>query len=228
MERQRTTREDVALLSQLMSCGLDPCVTHDVHVNNHYYGGGGGGGNKNNNHNNNVNVNVNKNNTFNKNTVNARQQTWEHNPDHRRSVAYRDPKTSQRFESHHPSATRERQAQQQARGYDRGEGGGTAGSSAKPATADRGGGSRAEARPTNAATGGRQDAFKGYGNGPATRESSQRGASSRGTQSWAGGGGGTKGATGHAGSGGGGGGSRGGSGGGGGKGGKGGGRGRRR
>jgi hypothetical protein len=194
----------------LISDGCD-WGSNDVHVNNNYYGGGGGGGgNKGN-----TNVNIDKS----KNQINTRdRQSWQHNPEHRRNVGYRDPGTANRFEGKNQAAARDRQARDQARGYDRGDagsgrgqatqrpdrggvqqadrGGGSARPStadrgagtARPGTADRGGGNRPQARPAQG--GGGQDAFKGYGNGQSTRQASNRGASSRGGQSYAGGGGG--------------------------------------
>jgi uncharacterized protein DUF3300 len=103
--------------------------SNDVHINNNYYGGGGngyhGGGN-----NNNVNVNVNKN--VNKNKVN----NWQHNSDHRRNVGYRDNSTRQKFERNNPNAARDRQARDQARGFE-GKGEGRGGQEGR---GDRGGG----------------------------------------------------------------------------------------
>ena len=196
----------------LISDGCD-WGSNDVHVNNNYYGGGGGGGGNKNNQN--VNVNIDK--TKNKIKTGG-GQSWQHNPEHRRNVGYRDQGTSKKFEGKGQAATRDRQAGDQARGYDRGDAGGGRGQeaqrpdrggaqqadrgggaarpgtadrsagAARPGTADRGGGNRPQARPAQG--GGGQDAFKGYGNGQATRQASNRGASSRGGQSYAGGGGG--------------------------------------
>ena len=209
----------------LISNGCD-WGNNDVHVTNNYYGGGGGGGgNKNNNNsNNNVNINVDK------TKINNRQK-WEHNPEHRRNVDYRDKRTQDRFDKRDPEMARDRKTRDQARGYDRGQGGdkrgernpeggrgqgdragrpqgggagqgdrgglpqggnrgqaggGSPGGAGKPGQG-AGGGGRPQTRP---ASGGRQDAFTGYGNGASTRDASQRGAKSRGGQSWAGGGGG--------------------------------------
>jgi len=198
---------------------------NDVHVNNNYYGGGGGGGKNNYNSNNNVNVNVDK------TKINNRQK-WEHNPEHRRNVDYRDKRTQDRFDKQDPAMARDRQQRDQARGYDRGQGGdrrGSGGAGDGRGQGDRGGlsqggggrpaggggqgggnrGNAAGGKPTGAgkpgqatgdrggaspqtrpASGGRQDAFSGYGNGNKTRQASERGAQSRGGQSWAGGGGG--------------------------------------
>jgi hypothetical protein len=137
--------------------------SNDVHVNNNYYGGGGGGGGNNNN--NNVNVNVNKE----KNV--DRSKNWEHNPQHRRNVGYRDQSTQKKFEKRDPNAARDRQVREQARGFDqagagrgqggRGEGGGrqdTAGrgdrGGANAGRADRGGAGDRGGRPQQ--TGGGQ------------------------------------------------------------------------
>jgi len=225
---------------------------HDVYVNNNY-GGGGGGGNKNNN-----NINIDNSKTIN----NANRQKWEHNSEHRRNVDYRDQRTQQKFDRQNPSAARDRQAREQARGFDRdqaggkgdlggrgqqgpgrGDGGGRGGGGDRPTQrpadrggagananrptqrpADRGGADRPQARQANAG-GGRQDAFKDYGSGNAARDSSRRGASSRGGESLAGATGSQRASSG-AQRGGGGGGGRGGGGGGGGRGGGGGGGGR--
>src|SRR6185436_2872467 len=89
--------------------------SNDVHVNNNYGGGGGGGGGNNNN----VNVNVDKSKTNIKN-----KQSWQHNPEHRRNVDYRDKGTQQKFDRQNPNAARDKQARDQARGFERGEGGG--------------------------------------------------------------------------------------------------------
>ena len=189
----------------LISDGCD-WDDHDVHVNNNYYGGGGGGGGggKNNNSNNNVNIDNSKNVTINKND--RSQKTWQHNPEHRRNVGYRDPGTAKRYEGQTTAAARQRQERDTARGFDQSgmaqrpasgsqrPGGGGAGRPPERTAArapDRGGaGGRPAARPASATTGGRDGAFGGYGDAGATRSASQRGAASRGGQSWAGGGGG--------------------------------------
>ena len=185
--------------------------SNDVHVNNNYYGGGGGGGG---NTNNNVNVNVDKSKTNIKN-----KQSWQHNPEHRRNVDYRDQRTQQKFESRNPNAARDKQVRDQARGFERGEGGGGGGQGNRGGEGNRGqaaqrpagGGDRGQAaqRPagggdrggpsgqggggraqTRPASGGNKGAFGDYGNGRSSQQASQRGASSRGGQSYAGGGGG--------------------------------------
>jgi hypothetical protein len=232
----------------------------DVYVNDNYNGGGGGGKN---NSNNNTNVNVNKNKVTN---VKGGDKTWQHNPEHRRNVGYRDSKTQEKFQGRDSARGRDQQVRDQSRGYDRGDRGGQSSGLGGRQTAqgdrgrdgggrdgggrdgganrsDRGGagggGGRGDARSSGPSSGGRES-FGGQGGGRDTRQVSQRGASSRGTQSYAGGGGGGGGANrggggGHGGGGGGGGrggggggGGRGGGGGGGGRGGGGGGGGRRR
>jgi hypothetical protein len=210
----------------LISGGCD-WDDHDV-----YYGNGGGGGNKNNS-NNNININREKNVDRGDRTVNRGDrgdrgdrggrgggQKWQHNPEHRRNVGYRDPGTAKRFEGQNPQASQRREARDQARGYDGGARGQRPGSpsqrpsaSQRPAASQRpsasqrpatsrpgggdggrgGGGGRQTARPTSASAGGRNVAFGGSGNAGSTRAASQRGASSRGGQSWAGSGGGSRG-----------------------------------
>jgi hypothetical protein len=87
----------------------------NVYNNNYYNNGGGGGGNKNNN-----NVNINKNVDRSKTNINGgNRQTWQHNPEHRRNVGYRDQNTAKKYEGNR-AATRDREARNDARGYDRG------------------------------------------------------------------------------------------------------------
>ncbi len=190
----------------LISNGCD-WGDHDVHVNNNYYGGGGGGGGgKNNNSNNNVNIDNSKNVNINKSD--RSQKTWQHNPEHRRNVGYRDPGTAKRYGGQGGTAGAGRTNSDPARGYDRGGAGSRPGSSAQrpasrpttvPANAaqrpDRAGGGGGAGRPSGdrgattqakAQGGGRQDAFSGYGNERTTQQASQRGAASTGGKSWAG------------------------------------------
>jgi len=112
----------------LISDGCD-WGSGDVHVNNNYYGGGGGGGGGNNNNNVNIDKSRTKINTGRDDRQNQRgdrgqggRQNWQHNPEHRRNVGYRDPKVAQRYESQNRSEARNRQAREQARGYDTGRG----------------------------------------------------------------------------------------------------------
>src|SRR6185295_19087226 len=118
---------------------------HDVHVNNNYYnnGGGGGGGGKNNNSNNNVNIDNSK--TVNINKSDQSQKTWQHNPEHRRNVGYRDPGTAKRYGGQGGTAGAGRTNSDLARGYDRGGAGGRPGSAAQQP------GARPTNRPANAA-----------------------------------------------------------------------------
>ena len=181
---------------------------NDVHVYNNYYGGGGGGGGGGN-KNNNVNVNVEKNVDRSKSVERNKTGSWQHDAEHRRNVGYRDQRAQQKFERNNPNVARDRQVREQARGFEGGDGvrGGQAGRGqagaanradrggdrGRPSQTDRpggGGGGRAEARQGGGQHGGRQGAFGDVGDGHASRQSSQRGASSRGGQSWAGGGGG--------------------------------------
>src|SRR6185436_266903 len=105
--------------------------SNDVHVNNNYYGGGGGGGG---NKNQNVNVNVDKSKT----NIKNKQGSWQHNPEHRRNVDYRDQRTQQKFESRNPNAARDKQVRDHARGFERGEGGGGGGQGNRGGEGNRG------------------------------------------------------------------------------------------
>jgi hypothetical protein len=71
-------------------------------------------------------VNVNKTKDVNRSrTVNKEGgKTWEHNPDHRRNVGYRDPSTQKKFEGRSASAARDKQVRDQARGFDGNDRGG--------------------------------------------------------------------------------------------------------
>src|SRR5262245_845608 len=120
--------------------------SNDVYVNNNYHGGGGYHGN--------ANVNVNKDVNRTRNT----NRTWQHNPDHRRGVGYRDPNVGRRYAGHSRQAPRQRASQDVARGFDRqagnrgrpGQGGGLAqagGPGNRPAAGNRpGGGNRQPAQ----------------------------------------------------------------------------------
>ncbi|HJV35889.1 DUF3300 domain-containing protein [Geomonas sp.] len=175
----------------------------------------------------NVNQNININNNINRNKYQGNRGQggqggqggrWQHNPEHRKGVAYSDRKTAQQYGQ---SPARSTEARRDARGY-----GGGAG--ARPSTADRGAlGSRpgagqspgagarpgatpgsgarpsASTRPTTGSAagaagagrgggyaGGRDTAFSGdFGSGNAARSASQRGSASRASGGFGGGGG---------------------------------------
>lgn len=206
-----------------------------------------------------VDVNVNRNTNINNNIDRGKYQNkvtggqggqgkWQHNPEHRKGVSYRDQNTRQQYGQSRPGAenrqgyrgqspdTRDRAGTRDAAGRD------TAGRD-KPSTADRGGRDMASGRDTAGRDAGgrgsqaaqqpsRSNAFEGMDRGGSdARTASDRGSSSRQSMSASrgGDGGGSRGGGGFSGGGGGrggggGGGSRGGGGGGGGRGGGGGGR----
>jgi len=165
------------------------------------YGGGGGGGNQN--------VNINKNKERNvdrsRNRTEGGRQKWQHHPEHRGGVRYRDQASARRYGGSDQVASRDRANRDAARGFDRGQAGGMRPSqrpaggrqetasrqfggqrpggsgSQQPATRPGGGGQRP-------ATSDRGGAFGGYESGRSAREASARGASSRGGSSYAGGG----------------------------------------
>ncbi|HTG81973.1 MAG TPA: DUF3300 domain-containing protein [Geobacteraceae bacterium] len=163
----------------------------------------------------NVNQNINVNNKIDRskyqNRVNHRgsQGKWQHNPQHRKGVAYKDRATATKYGQ---SAAKSMEGRRDARGYGDGRGGG-AGTRPSAGTMERGGqagAGREGARPsagtterggqagaargsaprasTGAAGGGRDSAFSGgYGSGRQERTASDRGQASR--QSSFGGGG---------------------------------------
>src|SRR5438552_533402 len=170
---------------------------HNVYNN---YGGGGGGGNQN--------VNINKNKERNvdrsRNRGDGGRQSWQHNPEHRAGVGYRDQASAKKYGGGDRVAARDRANSDVARGFDRGQPGG-----ARPSQQPAGGRQQAAARPGGrpsqqpagrpGGAGARPDtrqgggAFGGYENGRSAREASTRGAASRGGPSYAGGGGGQRG-----------------------------------
>ena len=133
----------------------------DVYVNNNYGGGGGGGGK-------NQNVNINKNVDRSRNVERSRsgggeRRTWQHNPEHRRNVGYRDQGTARRYEGARGQATA-RQRENSARGYDRGDAGGRGGQGGQ--RNDRpGGGGGGERGPGDRGGGGRGAGDIGGGGG---------------------------------------------------------------
>ena len=144
----------------------------------------------------NVNINVNRYNNFNRNTNNnfrnVSNNRWQHNPEHRKGVNYRDRDTARRFGA---SEGRDRVSRGEARGYDRsqgrsGSGQGTLGhhsstgrgSQGNRAGADRSSSSR-QSQPNRGSSSssyrGHGGAYQGSRNPQADRAASQRGYSSR-------------------------------------------------
>jgi hypothetical protein len=105
--------------------------------------------------------------------------TWQHDPYHRRGVAYRDPGTSARFGR---PVTGSPDARRMYRGYEGGTGGATAQGIA-PRTLVRPGATNAPVTPTvpsnRLPTVQRGTVFGGYGNGADTRAQSERGHASQ-------------------------------------------------
>jgi hypothetical protein len=185
---------------------------------NEVYNNGGGGGN-----NQNVNINKEKNVDRSKDRGKDRtnrdggRQKWQHSPEHRGGVGYRDQASAKKFQGRDQVASRDRANRDTARGFDRSQAGG-ARPSQSPAGGRQEGASRPGAgpgqgggrpgsggqRPGGSAspqpatrpggsgprppTSDRGGAFGGYESGRSAREASARGASSRGGSSYAGGG----------------------------------------
>jgi hypothetical protein len=93
---------------------------HDVYNNNYYGGGGGGGGNQN--------VNINRDKTVNRGDRGDRgrdrrngggREKWQHNPEHRSGVRYRDEAAAKKFGGNDQVAARDRAIRDAARGFDR-------------------------------------------------------------------------------------------------------------
>ena len=144
----------------------------------------------------NVNVNVNRYNNFNRNTNNnfrnVSDNRWQHKPEHRKGVNYRDRDTARRFGA---SEGRDRVSRGEARGYDRsqgrsGSGQGTLGSHSgtrQGTQGNRAGAGRdaspRQSQPSRASTSssyrGSGGAYQGSRNPQADRAASQRGHSSR-------------------------------------------------
>jgi hypothetical protein len=128
-----------------------------------------------------VNRNTNINNNIDRskyqNKVNANNKgNWQHNPQHRKGVAYKDGATAKQYGQ---SQARSQQARSQSRGYGSTPGG-AAGNRPSAGTMDRGAGG-AGARPSAGTMdrGGRDSAFGGSGSGSQARAASDRGMSSR-------------------------------------------------
>ena len=94
------------------------CDWDDHNVYNNNYGGGGGGGG-----NNNVNVNKNVDRSRTKVEGGGRQK-WQHNPEHRGGVGYRDQASAKKYGGRDRVAARDRANQDVSRGYGRGQEGG--------------------------------------------------------------------------------------------------------
>ena len=149
-----------------------------------------------------VDVNVNRNTNINNNINRGKYANqyqgkgqggkgqWQHNPQHRQGVAYRDQATGQRYGQSQARTTENRQA---ARGYaDRGN----AGSQQKTQRQNLGSQGGASQKNPGSRQGIQQSdrsAFGGSGSGKSERMSSQRGSSSRGSSGGSFGGGGSRG-----------------------------------
>jgi len=144
----------------------------------------------------NVNINVNHYNNFNRNTNNnfrnVSNNRWQHQPEHRKGVNYRDRDTARRFGA---SDGRDRVSRGEARGYDRSQGRSTTGQgtlgnragTSQGSQRNRSGADRsASARQNQPSRGsssssyrGSRGAYQGSRNPQADRAASQRGYSSR-------------------------------------------------
>jgi hypothetical protein len=138
----------------------------------------------------NVYINHNVYNNFNKTNISG--GNWQHRPEHRKGVEYRDPGSRQKFGSQRPGVdTREAyrgrdgagpstaDRQREAAGA-RDRGAAAPGTAVRPGTRDAGPAQRDAAPAPSDRTGGRQPgAFEGVGSGGQTRDYSNRGASSR-------------------------------------------------
>jgi hypothetical protein len=154
-----------------------------------------------------VDIDVNRNTNINNNIDRSKYQrpgqggqgTWQHNPEHRKNVAYRDGATANKYGQSSARSTQGRR--DAARGYGSGRGG-DAGGRASAGTMDRGagqrggsggagfgdrGGSAGAGRDSSFGGGGRDSAFGG-GSGRQERTASDRGLSSRQSSSFGGGG----------------------------------------
>jgi hypothetical protein len=117
--------------------------------------------------NNSNNINVNRNQNANINRGQGGQGAWQHNPEHRKGVAYKDGATAQKYGQ---SAAQSGAGRNAARGYGSGGTGAAAGSRPSTGSMDRGG----------SAASGRDSAFSGRGgSGQQERAASDRGQASR-------------------------------------------------
>ncbi len=143
---------------------------HNCYQNN-YYGGGHGHGHNNNN------VNINKN--VNINNANINKQKWQHNPEHRRGVGYKNAADTKRYGERDRAATRDRAQRDAGRGYGGGDRAGAGGGRQdrpgagnrpdRPAAGDRpgaGGAGRPDRPSGGGGGGGRPDAGRPGGDRP--------------------------------------------------------------
>jgi len=166
------------------------------------------GGHVEHNYNQNININRNIDRSKYQNRVNTGDRKWQHNPEHRKNVAYKDGATAKQY-GQSPARTQQGR-NDAARGYgnsgsgaanrpsagtmDRGAGG--AGARPSAGTMDRGaGGAGATPSAGTMDRGGRDSAFGGGGSGSQARAASDRGVSSRQSSAGSsfGGGGGSRG-----------------------------------
>ncbi|MGH8616390.1 MAG: DUF3300 domain-containing protein [Burkholderiales bacterium] len=125
---------------------------------------------------NNVYINHNNYNNFNRTNIGSGNSNWQHKPEHRKGVAYRDQATQQRYDRAGAN-TRDVQSRDQFRGRDAGPSAGTrdvgAGDRGGPSagTRDVGAGDRSR----DAHSGGNRGGFEGVDRGAQTRDVSQRG-----------------------------------------------------
>lgn len=155
-----------------------------------------------------IDIDVNRYNEFNRNTninsdrINANRSgnrsNWQHNPQHRKGVGYRNPGTARQYGG---SGTGSRVTRDQARGFSQprastGAIGGTGNRTQagnRPQTADRQAGSRTQgaSRPSTAdrsgSSGSRNSAYSGSRSPSFDRSASSRGSMSRGSSSYGGG-----------------------------------------
>jgi uncharacterized protein DUF3300 len=150
--------------------------SHDVYNNNYNNGGGGGGKNQN--------VNINKEKNVDRSRTNVGggrggdrgggRQKWEHNPQHRGGVRYKDQASAKKFGGRDQVAARDRANQGVDRGYDRGGRGGSASASQRPAGGQTGTGPGKGGRPgAGQGQGGRPGAGQGQGGRPGAGPSQQ-------------------------------------------------------
>jgi hypothetical protein len=148
--------------------------------------------------NNEININASTTNNFTKNNYNNPQkyqvsdknQSWQHNPEHRKGAQYPNQTTAKKY-GQQGSGTAARPASSESRGY----GGGAGEKGAKPQTSgvSRGAGEKGGAKPQTSnlsSGGGKENALGGSANGGSERASSNRGQESRSSASRSTGGGG--------------------------------------
>jgi len=127
-------------------------------------------------HSHSVYVNVNHYNSFNRTNININNNSWNHNVDHRRGVAYKDQNVARQY--NRGGDMQNARARQDYRGRT------DATNMSRPATGDAGGtrlGNGNSNRPSAGTRDTSYGGFSGAGNGASTREASQRGNASRGS-----------------------------------------------